>query len=501
MKNQSRKNRLIFNGIYGSLSWVLPLILAFVATPVIVRGLGNENYGIYALVLGFIGYSFNLGIGRAVTKYVAEYRAEEKYKEAGEVLTATFYLTFALAFIANLLIIIFAKTIVRDILLIAPERQVVAIYALYISGGTIFVLLISQIYQSLIQAAHRFDRLALVININGILAAAGNILLVWLGFGVLTLIWWFLLITIVSCLLFFFSSKKFLPEIKASFKFKSDSLKLIGKFGLGIFGYQIFGNIILIFERGWIIRSFGEESLTFYVVPMSLGIYILGFTISLVQVLFPVIIEMQNDRENIIKLYQKSTKIILTMICFVVLSMICGGKLLLSLWISPEFALESYQILVFHSLTFGTIAVLTISWQLTEGFGYPKINAAISFFWLAVTIPAMIFLAKDWGENGIAFARFLGVILSVPTVFYVEKRFMGNVQYMFWLRLILTLTVAVVAAYLTESWIFGALDVKWTTLMLGGIGGGIVFLICLLVLGFVTDDEKMLIKDLIKGNS
>lgn len=501
MKNKSRKSRLIYNGIYGALTWILPLVLAFMATPIIVRGLGNENYGIYALIIGFISYSFNLGIGRAVTKYVAEYCAEKKYKEAGDILAATFYLTIFLAIVANLLIILFAKTIVKDILLIAPERQTVAVYALYISGATIFVLLISQIYQALIQAAHRFDRLALVININGILATAGNIVLIWAGFGVLTLIWWFLIITVISCLLFFISGKKILPEIKGNFKFQPASIKLIGKFGLGIFGYQIFGNILLIFERGWIIRTFGEESLTYYVVPMSLGIYILGFTISLVQVLFPVISEMQNDRENIIRLYQKSTKIIFTMICFVVLSMICGGKLLLSLWMSPEFAQYSYQILVFHILTFGTIAVLTISWQLTEGFGFPKINAAISFVWLAVTIPAMIYLSAVWGENGVAFARCLGVILSIPTVFYIEKRFMGNVQYAFWLRLILTLTVAAAAAVLVETWIFGALDATWLTLIFGGICGGIIFLICLLVLGFVTDDEKMLIKELIKGTS
>lgn len=497
-QSENRVNRLVFNGIYGSLSWVLPLMLAFVSTPIIVRNLGNENYGIYALILGFIGYSFNLGIGRAVTKYVAEYRAEKKFKEAGEILTATFFLTIFIGIVANLLIIIFAKTIVKDVLLIAAERQAVAVYALYISGATIFILLVSQIYQSLIQAAHRFDRLALVINFNGILAAVGNILLVLAGFGVLTLIFWFLFVTVISGLIFFFSGKKFLPEVRANFKFQPESIKFIGKFGLGIFGYQIFGNVLLLFERGWIIRTFGEESLTFYVVPMSLGIYILGFTISLVQVLFPVISEIQNDRKNIIRLYQKSTKIVLALMCFVVLSLICGGKLLLSLWISPEFAVNSYQILIFHALTFGTIAVLTISWQLTEGFGYPKINAAISFFWLAFSVPAMIFLAKDWGENGIAFARFFGVFLSIPTVFYVERRFLGEIQFSFWLRLVVILLISAVAASFVETWIFGLLDVKWTTLILGGLGGGIIFAICLLILGFVTEDEKILLKQLIK---
>ena len=60
---------IVRNVIYGSLTWVLPVGLSFVATPIIVRSLGNNDYGLYALVLGFISYSFTFSLGRAVTKY------------------------------------------------------------------------------------------------------------------------------------------------------------------------------------------------------------------------------------------------------------------------------------------------------------------------------------------------------------------------------------------------------------------------------------------------
>lgn len=496
MKSENRKTQIIYNGIYGSLSWFLPLILAFYATPILVRSLGNENYGIYALLIGFISYSFNFGIGRAVTKYVAEYRADNRIEEAIGIVSSTYYVCLFLAVIANLLIILFAGSIVRDVLQIGAERQQLAINALYVSGATIFVLLLSQTYQALIQSAHRFDRLAIIMNINGVLLAVGNIVLVLNGFGVISLIWWNLLITAVSGFLFYISSRKFLPEIKTSFKFNLKSIGLIGKFGLGIFSYQIFGNIILLFERGWIIRKFGEESLTFYVVPMMLGIYLLGFTISLVQVLFPVISEMLGEREKIIRLYQKSTKIVLAIISFAVLSLICGGKLLLALWINPEFAENSYVILIFHALSFGLSAVYTLSWQLVEGFGKTKINAFISFIWLTVSLPLMVFLAEDWGANGIAFARFFAIFLTFPAIFYAEKRYLGKVQISFWLKICLILGAAIISSSVVETWIFGILAVKWFTLVLGGFAGMTVFFLTLLILGFITDDEKILLKQL-----
>ena len=72
------------NSVYTFLSWLLPLGLTFYSTPIIVRGLGNEQYGFYALMTGFIAYSFTFNIGRAITKYVVEFNAVgEKDKVSG----------------------------------------------------------------------------------------------------------------------------------------------------------------------------------------------------------------------------------------------------------------------------------------------------------------------------------------------------------------------------------------------------------------------------------
>ena len=72
-------------------------MLAFFSTPIIFKGLGNENYGIYVLILVFSGYSFNFGIGRAVTKYVSEYRAKNKIQEAMKLVASTFYISIFLS--------------------------------------------------------------------------------------------------------------------------------------------------------------------------------------------------------------------------------------------------------------------------------------------------------------------------------------------------------------------------------------------------------------------
>src|SRR5437868_9045861 len=90
--NKQTSKSVFRNVIYGSLTWILPLGLSFVATPVIVRSLGDNDYGIYALILGFISYSFTFNFGRAITKYVAEYRVSGESEKIRDVISASFFL-------------------------------------------------------------------------------------------------------------------------------------------------------------------------------------------------------------------------------------------------------------------------------------------------------------------------------------------------------------------------------------------------------------------------
>ncbi len=83
------KSNWLRSAFFGFISWLLPLGLTFYATPLVVRRLGVEEYGLYALVLGFVSYSFTFSIGRAVTKYVAEFRATGETEKINEVLAAT----------------------------------------------------------------------------------------------------------------------------------------------------------------------------------------------------------------------------------------------------------------------------------------------------------------------------------------------------------------------------------------------------------------------------
>src|SRR6185295_477413 len=62
------------NVLLNLVGWVLPALVALVAVPILVRGLGDARFGVLALAWTAIGYFslFDLGIGRALTHAVAD---------------------------------------------------------------------------------------------------------------------------------------------------------------------------------------------------------------------------------------------------------------------------------------------------------------------------------------------------------------------------------------------------------------------------------------------
>ncbi|MCU1288435.1 MAG: polysaccharide biosynthesis protein [Acidobacteria bacterium] len=313
---------IVRNVFYGFLTWILPLGLSFVATREIIKALGTEDYGIYALVLGFIGYSFNFSIGRAITKYIAEYRINGEVEKIKEVISATFYLNIAVGVIVIGIFIGFSRFFVTDVFEIETAAQNKAIYGLYLASLIIFISMLSQVFSAVMQGIHRFDVYSKIYNFNSFALLAGNLILALYGYGLLTLLVWNVVVSFLSCVIFAVYAKRLLPEFGISLKFGREILQTVLKYSSGIIGYQVLSNLLLLFERGWVTRKLGAESLTYYVVPMSLSLYIHGFVSSLLLVVFPLASEMKNDTEKLLRLYTKATKIVCMTVVFLATSLI-----------------------------------------------------------------------------------------------------------------------------------------------------------------------------------
>ncbi|HMO80151.1 MAG TPA: oligosaccharide flippase family protein [Pyrinomonadaceae bacterium] len=480
---------VVRNVLYGSLTWVLPVFLSLLATPLLIESLSIETYGVYVLILGLISYSFSFGLGRAAVKYIAEYLISGKTGEIRNIFSATMILSVAVGMIGLLLIFVLANWLVKDLLRIEESLQESATTGIRIAGAVIFISGIAQAFWSVLQGAQRFDIYSKLFNANSVLLLSGNLLLAYFGFGLATLLWWNLASLTLMTVISGSAAMRTVPGIGFGLTDGVSALPRIMGFTTGIVGYQLLGNALLLIERGWITRTFGSSELSYYVVAMSLGLYILGFSNSLALVIAPLTSETQADKERLRSVYLRSTKFIVMIVGFLVMALITGRHVFLSLWIGPDFADRASDLMAVHLISFGLFSIVVVSWQMREGLGFPSHNLWITAVYFALTLGLMYLFTIYWETLGVAMARLVGCMFMAAFIFQFERWLFGKVAIRYWAGLLLAVAGATAAAGAANIYLLSLFPRNWLTMLFAvAISGGIYG--TALVLFRAIDDEE-----------
>jgi len=490
------------NAIFGFLGWVVPLGFTIALTPFIVHGLGPESYGLYMLVMGMIGYliSLNFNVGRALTKYVSAFQTKQQTDQISEVLSSTLGLYMLIGIVTAGCMLLLSSWLIVHVFDIAPALQPVAKrLMIWAAVGLVFTFL-SQVFGSVPQALQRFDLYALIITMSGVATILGNALIVWLRLGVTTMVAWVAIVITMASLAFMLLSRCLMPGVHLTRHVRRPLLFELLRFSGAVTAYQVFGNLLSLFERGWLTRRLGTEAVTYYAVPMNIAIYIHSFISSLTLVIFPVISEANElgDNVRLERIYTRAYKYVSLLVVFAVVTFVVSGQRLLSHWMGMDFAAKTAGVLLPQSVWAGIVAMGIIPWQMADGLGFPKWNAFLAFFWLVVSALLSIGLTSRLGILAPAWGRLIAV-LSVPFyTLFVERRVFGRCLYRFWRKVVLSLLMAGgAAAALQYSVLNGRLFAGWLGLLAGTVSSGLLYISILWMGGYIDHSEKIRLKNVI----
>ncbi len=197
------------------LSYALMLIetlSTLLLTPFIIRTLGGAEYGVYKLSASIVSYLLllDLGVGNAVTRYVAKFRANGQKEECRKFLGVTVIFYSAIAFIClvigTILVLIFpsafSKGLTQSEIQLGQSLLMITMFNAVVTLGT------AQ-FQSIIIAYERYD-ISRGASIVQILIRSGlTVLVLFMGMGSLGIVWVTFIMTLVLRLfLVFFVVKK-----------------------------------------------------------------------------------------------------------------------------------------------------------------------------------------------------------------------------------------------------------------------------------------------------
>ena len=180
MKNQLRA------GVYLSyINLALSAIIPFVYTPVMLRILGQSEYGLYSLSSSAVSYLglLSFGFGSTIIRYIAKYRAEEK-KEEEERTFGFFILLYCFlaiivfscgAVIANHVEGIFHKGLDADEL----AKMKILVYIMAFNSALSFPV---SVFSSMVTAHEKYIFRKLVDMLSTVAAPMGNLIALYIGY-------------------------------------------------------------------------------------------------------------------------------------------------------------------------------------------------------------------------------------------------------------------------------------------------------------------------------
>ena len=202
------------NAAANGLTRVVSLGLGFLLTPVILHAIGAEAFGLWVLVGSIVAYGslLNLGIGGALTKYIAQHRARNEGAAARATIVAALRLYMLMGLLVAAIGVALAPLLPR-LIAVPPELELVAQLTTALMAVGLGTGIACSTAPAVLRGLQRYDAAGAIAIVTSLLAAASTLLALALGWGLVGIVALGVPMPIVSQLLAAVAVRRIAPEL------------------------------------------------------------------------------------------------------------------------------------------------------------------------------------------------------------------------------------------------------------------------------------------------
>jgi len=404
------------NTVLNIIGQVVPLLVGFATTPYVIRHLGPDRFGILSLAWMVVGYFalFDLGIGPATTKFVAELLGKGDVEKLPAVVWTALATQSTMGLVAGVLLAASSPALVNHVFKMPPALRSDARWVFLILAVSFPINFASGSLRGVLAAFQRFD----LANAIGVPATALWYLIpaAALAFGLdLPGIVLLLVISRVMALgAHFLFCQRLCPALARDRAFNRSLVGPLLGFGGWVTLSAAINPILGYLERFLIGALIAVAAVGFYTPPYMISSRLAIIPGSLTAALFPAFSASagRGDGAWIKNALLRSLKCLILIVGPAVLLLIFFARPFLTLWLGPKFAAEGtlvLQILAAGALV-NSLAYVPLS--LLQGVGRPDLAAKVYLLEVPLYVVAAWFLVGRFGLPGAALAFALRVSLD-----------------------------------------------------------------------------------------
>jgi O-antigen/teichoic acid export membrane protein len=417
------------NTIWNLAGQLLPMLAGIVCLPPLVRGLGVARFGVLSLAWIVIGYFslFDLGIGRALTKLVADKLGAGEEKSISPLVWTSLLLMLLMGVFAGFLTLAISSRLVEKALKIPAELQGETLRSFYLLGISIPMVTLTSGLRGILEAHQRFALANAIRMPMSIFSFAGPVVALPFSHSLVPVIVVLVVGRIVGLVAHIFACFHSMPLLRHNFRIQASEIRPLIGFGGWITVTNVLGPVVAYVDRFLIGALISVSAVAYYTTPLDVMSRLTVIPGALAGVLFPAFaVSLTQNPKHTSVLLSRAIKYILIIIFPIILVMVCLAPEFLRLWLGATFAQNSSAVLRLLAAGVFVNCFGMVPLTFVQSAGRPDISAKLYLLELPLYVGMIWVLARHWGIEGAAVAWGIRTTLDAVLLFYFSYRLLPH---------------------------------------------------------------------------
>ena len=416
------------NSTFNLLGLVLPLGVAVLAIPPLVRGLGPERFSILTLAAAAIGYFglFEFGLGRALTQGVAQRLGTPEERDLPSFVWTALAILLLMGVIGAVALAATTTLLVTRVLNVSPAMQGEAVRSFYLLAFALPLVITTGGLRGIMEAHQHFGMInALRIPLLAF-TFAGPLLVLPFSRSLVPAIAVLVAARVIGWLLHAFFCARHYAYMRQRAPLSTRWVTPLLRYGGWTTVTNVVGPIMVYLDRFFLAAILPLAAVAAYVTPFELVTKLTVVSAAIFTAVFPSFAaSVASDRDRMRHLYGRSVRAVLLAIFPVVLCTVALAHEGLRLWIGSVLPEESALVLQWLAVGILINAVAQAPYTALQGAGRPDLTAKLHLAEAPLYMAGLWLLTVRFGVTGAAIAWTLRVTVDTIALLFVARRTLG----------------------------------------------------------------------------